>query len=69
MKKYKGIVKWFDKEKGYGFIQYKNKNIYVHKTQLVNSNSLVDGEYVEFEPVQTLQGYKAKNVVTSTIAL
>lgn len=69
MKKYRGIVKWFDNEKGYGFIQYKDKNIYVHKTQLINCKSLVDGEMVEFEAVQTIQGYKAKNVVTNATAL
>lgn len=69
MKKYKGVVKWYDKQKGYGFILYKNKNIYVHETQIKNDVSLTDGEYVEFEVVQTIYGYRAKNVITNHLAL
>lgn len=58
---YRGTVKWFDKVKGYGFIDYKGNDIFVHVTQ-VESGSLVDGEIVELEIVPTQYGYRAKNV-------
>lgn len=60
------IVKWFNDEKGFGFIEYKdNEDIFVHYSSIVDSTShksLVKGEEVEFELVKTDDGYKAKNV-------
>jgi CspA family cold shock protein len=64
----KSVVKWFDDEKGYGFIEYKeNEDIFVHYSAIRDDNkhkSLIQGEYVEFELVKTSTGYKAKNVVS-----
>lgn len=60
-------VKWFNDEKGYGFIEYKdNEDIFVHYTSIREDGhkSLIQGEYVEFELVKTDDGYKAKNVVS-----
>ena len=60
-------VKWFNDEKGYGFIEYKdNEDIFVHYTAIRENGhkSLIQGEYVEFELIKTDDGYKAKNVVS-----
>ncbi len=67
-----GIVKWFDDEKGYGFIEYlDNEDIFVHYSSIIDSKrdhkSLIKGEIVEFELVKTNTGYKAKNVTTKKI--
>ena len=67
-----GVVKWFNDEKGYGFIEYKaNEDIFVHYSSIIdNSNdhkTLIKGEIVEFELVKTESGYKAKNVRTQKI--
>ena len=50
-----GVVKWFDKMKGYGFLQQLNteNDYFVHYTQLQSEDEsetkyLVAGEYVEF---------------------
>ncbi len=66
-----GIVKWFNNEKGYGFIEYKGKEIFVHYSA-INTNekgfkSLVKGELVEFDIVKTSTGLKAKNVICNKI--
>lgn len=63
----KGIVKWFDDVKGYGFIEYKeNEDIFVHYSAIRNDGhkTLIKGEMIEFELVKTPTGYKAKNVVS-----
>lgn len=62
-----GIVKWFNDEKGFGFIEYKeNKDIFVHYSTIRDKGykTLIKGEIVEFELVKTKDGYKAKNVVS-----
>ena len=61
----KGKVKWFNNEKGYGFIEYENTgDIFVHYSSILSQGyrTLVEGQYVEFELVQTDKGLQAKNV-------
>lgn len=61
-----GRVKWFNNEKGYGFIEYKdNEDIFVHYSA-INQNgykTLTEGQYVEFNLVETTKGYQALDVV------
>lgn len=62
----KGKVKWFNNEKGYGFIEYNDReDIFVHYSSILSSGykTLVEGQYVEFELVRTDKGLQAKNVV------
>lgn len=68
----KGKVKWFNNEKGYGFIEYKeNEDIFVHYSSILSQGykTLVEGQYVEFELVQTDKGLQAKNVIETKTAL
>ena len=62
----KGRVKWFNNEKGYWFIEYKeNEDIFVHYSA-INQNgykTLAEGQYVEFNLVETAKGYQALDVV------
>ena len=61
----RGIVKWFNNEKGYGFIEYTDKDdIFVHYSA-INQNgykSLTEGDCVEFTLLETSKGYQALNV-------
>lgn len=68
----KGKVKWFNNDKGYGFIEYQNNNdIFVHYSSILSEGyrTLVEGQYVEFELVQTDKGLQAKNVIEIKAAL
>ena len=61
---FKGTVKWFNNQKGYGFIQ-DEKDIFVHYTGLnmPGFKSLEEGNEVEFDIVQGEKGPQASNVV------
>ena len=62
----RGRVKWFNNEKGYGFIEYKeNEDIFVHYSAINQEGykSLTEGQYVEFDLVETSKGYQALGVV------
>jgi len=61
-----GEVKWFNAEKGYGFIKHDNgKDVFVHFSAINSSGykSLEEGERVEFEISQGAKGEQAANVV------
>ena len=58
-------VKWFNNEKGYGFIEYKeNEDIFVHYSAILQDGykTLNQGDNVYFDLVETAKGYQAKNV-------
>lgn len=62
-----GKVKWFDSEKGFGFIEPEDsgKDIFVHRNNIENlgyDEGLQEGEEVEFEVEETPKGLSAQNV-------
>ena len=62
----KGIVKWFNNSKGYGFITPENgKDVFVHHSAIQGEGykSLTEGQQVEFEITQGPKGEQATNVV------
>jgi CspA family cold shock protein len=62
----KGVVKWFNDAKGYGFIEHTSgKDVFVHYSSIISEGfkSLKDGEPVEYEMVQGEKGLHAVRVV------
>ena len=63
----KGKVKWFNPEKGYGFIVSEDgKDVFVHFSAIQNVEgykSLDDGQEVEFDIVDGPKGPQAANVI------
>ncbi len=58
-------VKWFNNEKGYGFIEYKeNEDIFVHYSAIEQDGykSLTEGQLVNFKLIETAKGLQAVNV-------
>ncbi len=60
-----GTVKWFNNDKGYGFIKRDSgEDVFVHHTAIQTSGyrTLNEGEKVEFEVKQGPKGLQAENV-------
>lgn len=60
-----GKVKWFNNEKGYGFINYDGGNdIFVHYKNIVEKGykTLEEGQEVNFNLINTERGLKAISV-------
>jgi cold shock protein len=59
-----GTVKWFNANKGYGFIaQEEGNDVFVHVSAIEGATqSLAEGDLVEFEVVQGRKGPEAANV-------
>ena len=65
MSKEQGTVKWFNAEKGYGFIQRKSgQDVFVHQSAILTEGyrTLEQGQTVEFEVVKGEKGLQAANV-------
>ncbi len=63
--KEKGIVKWFNASKGYGFIQRSSgEDVFVHYTAIQNEGyrTLDEGAEVEFEVTRGPKGWQAVQV-------
>ncbi|MFO3716737.1 cold-shock protein [Anaerococcus sp. ENR1011] len=62
----KGIVKFFDNKKGYGFINSENKDYFVHFSSIISDETykkLSEGDEVSFEIIDQPRGPSAINVI------
>jgi len=66
MANYTGIVKWFDNERGYGFISTSQGNdVFLHHSQVKEKGKdkdIHEGEEVSFDILQDEKGPTATNV-------
>ena len=66
MSKEQGTVKWFNNEKGYGFIRRSSgDDVFVHHSAIQGTGfkSLTEGDNVEFNVVKGPKGFQAQDVV------
>ncbi len=61
----RGTVKWFNNEKGYGFIEYPElDDIFVHYSAIIKEGykTLDEGTVVTFKLIETSKGLQAVDV-------
>ena len=61
----RGKVKWFNNEKGYGFIEYNDlEDIFVHYSAIKKDGykTLKEGDMVDFKLIETGKGLQAIDV-------
>ena len=61
-----GKVKWFNNDKGYGFIDYSTgEDIFVHYSAIKQDGykTLSEGQKVSFDLIETKKGLQAINVL------
>ena len=63
--RFSGTVKWFNAEKGYGFItQDEGSDVFVHFSSITGSGyrTLTEGQRVEFSVIDSEKGLQASDV-------
>jgi len=63
-----GTVRWFNAEKGYGFISRSDgTDVFVHQSAILSEGyrTLQEGQQVEFDVEESPKGLKAANVRAS----
>src|SRR5579875_329773 len=66
MGQYKGVIKWFNNAKGYGFVGREDApDLFVHYSSIRQDGykSLREGDEIEFDVVQGTKGLQADQVV------
>lgn len=66
VRKLQGTVKWFNADKGFGFIESnEGEDVFVHYSAIQSEGfkTLEEGQKVEFEIVEGARGPQASNVV------
>lgn len=62
----KGTVKWFNEEKGFGFITGEDgKDIFAHFSQINKDGfkTLKENEEVEYNVTKSVRGMQAENII------
>ncbi len=59
-----GVVKWFNDNRGWGFVEYNGDNYFVHYSSIICNGfkTLKEGAKVSFIPAKTDKGLAAKEV-------
>ena len=61
----KGVIKWFNEARGYGFAEGEDGDYFLHYTEIMsgdNFKTLKEGDEIEFTPSLSEKGGAAKKI-------
>ncbi|ALP37032.1 cold-shock protein [Paenibacillus sp. IHB B 3084] len=63
-----GTVKWFNADKGFGFIETEGQDIFVHYSAIDGEGfkTLDEGQHVKFNVVESQRGPQAEHVTKTS---
>ena len=62
----RGVVKWFNDAKGFGFISGDNGNeVFAHYSQIMSNGfkTLIEGQRVQFSVSKSQRGFQASEII------
>lgn len=62
-----GTVKWFNEQKGFGFVEASGKDYFIHfkEINMPGFKTLKEGDRVSFDPIQSPKGPMATRLIIS----
>jgi cold shock protein len=57
-----GNIKWFDKKKGYGFVDYEGSDVFLHYSEILGKYIPEDNDLISFEVIKGEKGLRAKEI-------
>ena len=57
-----GKVRWFDKKKGYGFVEHEGRDIFIHWTGIIDDHIPENNDMISFDIIDGEKGLKAQNI-------
>ena len=57
-----GNIKWYNKKKGYGFVDHEGKDIFIHHSDIEGKYKPEDNDLISFEVVSGEKGLKAQKI-------
>ena len=58
----KGNVKWYDKNKGYGFVDHNDQDVFIHWSEMKEKFVPETNDLISFDVVPGEKGPKAQNI-------
>lgn len=57
-----GNVRWYDKKKGYGFVDHQGDDVFIHYSEIKEKYVPENDDLISFDVVPGLKGFKAENI-------
>jgi CspA family cold shock protein len=57
-----GNVRWYDKKRGYGFVDHEGNDIFIHYSEMMEKYTPETNDLITFDIIDGEKGRKAQNI-------